>query len=309
MSTQKSEPPVAAIRRFNRFYTRQIGVITNHVLDTPYSLTQARVLYELGRHKDLIVSTLAGNLGVDKGHMSRIVTSLRGRGAVIRMRSKTDGRRMILKLSPKGRKAFGTLNRRAANQVSEMLRDVAEDDRARLLRAMSAIEDILTRQSVRDGPVVIRTHRAGDIGWIVQRHGIVYYQEYRWDENFEALVAEILAGVIKTYDHTRDHIWIAELDGERVGSIVATKADECTAQLRLFLVEPRARGRGIGRLLLEECIRFARKSGYTKMRLWTQSVLHAARHLYQAAGFRLVSEEPRRNFGHDLVAQVWELDL
>ena len=300
---------VKAIRGFNRFYTRQIGLLTDHLLDTPFSLSQARILYELSRERNLTAGLLAGKLQVDKGYMSRMINSFERRGLINRRRSNKDGRRMMLALSSQGKKAFATLNRRAGNQVKAMLRDLTPQDQDRLVKAMAKIEVILSRQPSKDSCVSLRTHRPGDIGWIVQRHGLIYNEEYNWDETFEALVAEILGQIIKTYDHQKDHIWIAELDGERVGSIIATRADEQTAQLRLFLVEPWARGRGVGKKLLAECIRFAREAGYLKMKLWTQSCLDAARHLYQTDGFYLVSEESHHSFGHDLVAQVWQLDL
>jgi len=309
MIPSKITQRVKAVRSFNRFYTRQIGLLTDHLLDTPYSLSQARILYELNQERNLTAGTLASQLRVDKGYMSRMINLFERRGLISRHRSKVDGRRMILRLSGDGKKAFATLNRRAGNQVKAMLGNLSQRDQDRLVNVMGEIEDILSRQAADNRSISIRTHRPGDIGWIVQRHGVIYNQEYDWDETFEALVAEIIGQIIKTYDHQKDHIWIAELDGERVGSIIATKAGKQTAQLRLFLVEPWARGRGVGKGLLAECIRFAREAGYRKMKLWTQSCLDAARHCYQSEGFYLVSEQSHHSFGHDLVAQVWELNL
>jgi GNAT superfamily N-acetyltransferase len=215
----------------------------------------------------------------------------------------------MLKLSDKGKKAFSILNSRSKDQVKAMLTSLPEEDRIRLLKAMSMIKEILNPRAEKSSPVLLRTHRSGDIGWILQRHGILYNEEYRFDETFEALVAEILSKTIMTYNHKKDHIWIAEIDGERAGTILVTEAEKSIAQLRLFLVEPWARGQGIGKILIEECIRFAKQAGFKKMKLWTQSILHAAGHLYERSGFELTAEEPHRSFGHDLIAQIWELEL
>jgi DNA-binding MarR family transcriptional regulator/GNAT superfamily N-acetyltransferase len=305
----KTNERVDAFRRFNRFYTSKIGILARRLLDTPYSLSEARILFELAQQEGLTVSELVDILKLDAGYVSRIVSLFKERGLLLKDRTKDDGRRRILKLSDKGRGVFKLLNDRARDQAKVILKGVTEEDQIRLVRAMTAIEDILGNKSVCEGPILIRSFRSGDIGWIVQRHGAVYDMEYRFDETFEALVAEILGRLVMKYDHKRDHIWMAEIDGERVGSIVIAGAGKTVAKLRLFLVEPWARGRGIGKMLLKECIRFARQAGYRRLVLWTQSILTTARHLYELEGFRLVKEYPHSSFGHDLVAETWELKL
>ena len=305
-----SSARVDAIRAFNRFYTKQIGLITDRLLDTPHTLAQARVLYELATaSQDLTASHLAGLLNLDPGYMSKLVTSLERKGLVNRIRSESDGRQRMLKLTGEGSRVFENLDGRSAAQVKGMLECLSDEDQSRLLNAMTAIEEILAERQAEGSPVVLRTHRPGDIGWIVQSQGVVYNQEYGWDETFEALVAEIMAKLVKTFDHRKERIWIAEIDSERAGTVSLAASDQHTAQLRLFFVEPWARQRGVGKMLLVECIRFARRAGYKKVRLWTQNCLDAARHLYETHGFRLVSEEDHTSFGHDLTAQVWELEL
>jgi DNA-binding MarR family transcriptional regulator/GNAT superfamily N-acetyltransferase len=309
MSDNKLTDQIDTVRDFNRFYTKEIGVITEQLLNTPYTLPEARVLFELAHHHDLTTTKLAVMLRLDRGYLSRLLTSLEKSELLKRIRSKTDARQRMLKLSDKGKKAFSILNSRSKDQVKAMLTSLPEEDRIRLLKAMSMIKEILNPRAEKSSPVLLRTHRSGDIGWILQRHGILYNEEYRFDETFEALVAEILSKTIMTYNHKKDHIWIAEIDGERAGTILVTEAEKSIAQLRLFLVEPWARGQGIGKILIEECIRFAKQAGFKKMKLWTQSILHAAGHLYERSGFELTAEEPHRSFGHDLIAQIWELEL
>lgn len=301
---------VDGVRAFNRFYTKQIGVITDRLLDTPHTLPQARVLYELATaEEDLTASQLAGLLGLDPGYMSKLVNSLEKCGLIRRTRSKRDGRQRMLNLTAEGSSVFENLNGRSAAQVRAMLERLSDEDQGRLLKAMSAVEAILADRPGEGSPVVLRTHRPGDIGWIVQRQGIVYNEEYGWDETFEGLVAEIMAKLIKTFDHRKERIWIAEIDSERAGTVSLAASDRYTAQLRLFFVEPWARQRGVGGMLLAECIRFARQAGYKKIKLWTQDCLDAARHLYETQGFSLVSEENHTSFGHDLRGQMWELEL
>lgn len=301
--------PVDAIRRFNRFYTRKIGVLTDKLLSTPYSLTEARILLELGQQPDLTATKLAEMLHVDAGYLSRILARFEEKGLIQRKGSQTDGRRRVLNLSNKGRQAFTELNAAAVAQVSAMLDGLTADKRTRLAGAMAAIESIISQRQGEPGPVLLRTHQPGDIGWIVQRHGALYKDEYDLDERFEAMVAGVLAELINSFDYQRDRIWIAEVDGERAGSIVAAKGSGKVVNLRLFLVEPWARGKGLGKLLLKECLRFARSAGYRYMTLWTLNILHAARHLYEQAGFVLESEERHLDFGQDLVAQTWDLKL
>ncbi|MEE9466588.1 MAG: helix-turn-helix domain-containing GNAT family N-acetyltransferase [Candidatus Neomarinimicrobiota bacterium] len=307
--TNNAVSQVETIRRFNRFYTRKIGVLTDKLLNTPYSLSDARILFELGQQQDLTATKLAEILQMDAGYLSRILSSFENEGLIQRIKSQTDGRRRDLKLSSTGRQAFVALNDAAVAEVSTMLDGLTADKRTRLMGAIAAIENILTKRSGEQDPVMLRTHQPGDIGWIVQRHGALYKEEYDLDESFEAMVAGILAELINSFDYRRDRIWIAEVDGERAGSIVAAKGSGKVVNLRLFLVEPWARGHGLGKLLIKECIRFARSAGYRYMTLWTLNILHAARHLYEQAGFMLVSEERHLSFGQDLVAQTWELKL
>ena len=310
MHPHPSQETIDAVRAFNRFYTRRIGVLNEGLLRSPYSLTEARVLFELSRRSEATASDLSADLNADTGYMSRVVTRLEEKGLLKRMRASEDGRRRLLCLTARGRSVFETLDKSSREEVRAMLAVKSAEDCRRLCGAMRSIESILddtARPS--DTPYVLRQHGPGDIGWIVYRHGVLYSDEYRFDETFEALVADILARFVASYDPKRERIWIAELDGKRVGSVVIAKDGEDVAQLRLFLVEPEARGHGIGTRLVDECIRFSRTAGYGKISLWTQSVLDAARRIYIRAGFRLVREEPHRSFGHDLVAETWELEL
>jgi DNA-binding MarR family transcriptional regulator/N-acetylglutamate synthase-like GNAT family acetyltransferase len=306
---QRVEERVDAVRRFNRFYTRQIGVLQEHLLKSPFSLTEARVLYELAHVEQTTATDLAAALGLDTGYLSRILSAFEKQGLLVKKPSKTDGRRSLLRLTTAGRTAFRTINLASHNEVGAMLWDLSEDRQTRLVAAMRTIEDLLGAQPEQRAPYLLRPHRPGDMGWVVQRHGALYAQEYGWDEHFEALVAEIVAKFIRAYDPKRERCWIAEKNGENVGSVFLVKQAEAVAQLRLLLVEPCARGLGIGARLVEECGRFARQARYKKITLWTNSVLHAARKIYENEGYRLVKEEPHRSFGHDLIGQTWELEL
>jgi DNA-binding MarR family transcriptional regulator/GNAT superfamily N-acetyltransferase len=301
--------PVAAIRRFNRFYTRQIGILGDRHLDSPFSLTEVRVLYELAHHDGITAAALGRELALDSGYLSRILRGFDQRGLIAKSRSDTDGRQTHLRLSDAGRTAFAALDATADTEIAAIVRGVAQDDRRKLTDAMRTIERVLGRAPDAKQPFVIRTHQPGDIGWVVYRHGVLYAREYGWDERFEALVAQIVAEFVQNFDPRRERCWIAERDGERVGSVFLVRKDDTVAKLRLLLVEPSARGMGIGQRLVEECIRFARHARYARMTLWTNSVLHSARKIYEAAGFRLISEEPHTSFGKDLVGQTWELDL
>jgi len=302
---------VEAVRRFNRFYTKQIGVLQEHLLQSPFSLTEARVLYELAHHEqaNATATDLGAALGLDAGYMSRILSSFQKRGLLEKRTSKTDGRRSLLRLTPRGRKAFGKIDVTSHHEVGAMLGDLPADAQARLVGAMHTIEDLLGAEPDQRAPYLLRPHRAGDLGWVVQRHGMLYAEEYGWDEQFEALVADIVAKFIRELDPKRERCWIAEQGGENVGSVFLVKKSEGVAQLRLLLVDPNARGLGIGTRLVDECGRFARQAGYRKITLWTNSVLHAARKIYEKAGYRLVLEEPHHSFGADLIGQTWELEL
>jgi DNA-binding MarR family transcriptional regulator/N-acetylglutamate synthase-like GNAT family acetyltransferase len=303
------EARVEAIRRFNRLFTRRIGVLREGLLHSSYSLTEARVLFELANRENLSASELVRELGLDPGYMSRTLGGLERQGLVEKVRSETDGRRRILSLTAEGEEAFKVLDRRSREEVSEMLGGLSEEEQRRLLEAMRTIEGIFEKGLKFSEPFVLRPHEPGDMGWVVHRHGVLYAGEYGWDERFEALVARIVADFIDGYDPKKERCWIAEMGGDRVGCVFVVKASDTVAKLRLLLVEPEARGVGLGSRLVEECIRFARNRGYEKLTLWTNSVLDAARHIYEEHGFVLVEEEEHHSFGHDLVGQNWELVL
>jgi len=300
---------VEAVRRFNRFYTKRIGLLKPGLLRSRFPLTQARVLFELTNHQDLTASALISELGIDAGYLSRILSAFEKDGLLQKSPSKSDNRHRLLKLTAKGRKAFSTLNERSSREVESLLQNLSGEDQQRLLHAMQTLEGLLAAKAKPARPYLLRTHKPGDIGWIIHRHGVLYAEEYGFDETFEALVADILARFIQHHDPKRERLWIAEQDGERIGSIMIVDAGEEVAQLRILLVEPKARGSGIGKRLIDECIDFSKRAGYKKIKLWTQSNLDAARHLYVKAGFHLVEEKPHKSFGHDLVAQIWELPL
>jgi len=298
--------PVRSVRRFNRFYTRRIGALQPHYLGAPYSLPQARVLYELGERGECSASELGAELDLDLGYLSRLLQGLRRQGLVQREVAKEDARRVRLSLTARGRKAFQQLDARSREEVGAMLAKLAAPEKSRLLGALGAVESILDRKSP---DIVLRSHKPGDMGWVVHAHGRIYAEEYGWDERFEALVAEIAARFIKDFDRKTERCWIAEVDGEPVGSVFVVKQSKGAAKLRLLIVEPKARGLGLGKRLVEECIAFARAKGYRKLVLWTQSNLAAARHIYQAAGFRLKKKEPHASFGVKLTGEYWERAL
>ncbi|HEU4641834.1 MAG TPA: bifunctional helix-turn-helix transcriptional regulator/GNAT family N-acetyltransferase [Gemmatimonadaceae bacterium] len=306
---------VAAVRRFNRFYTRQIGVLDEGHLDSPYSLAEVRVLYELAHRNAPSAAELARDLRLDAGYLSRLLRSFEERALIERDPSPTDGRRSHLRLTDAGREAFAPLNARASEEISALLAPLSDAERRRLLEALREVEVLLggaaDRVTGERAPWLLRAPRAGDLGWVVQRHGVLYAREYGWDERFEALVAGIVAHYVEHLDTARERCWIAERDGENVGSVFVVKHPERegVAKLRLLLVEPSARGLGIGQRLVDECIRFARQAGYHTLMLWTNSVLVSARRIYEGAGFRLVHEETHRDFGPELVGQTWSLDL
>jgi DNA-binding MarR family transcriptional regulator/GNAT superfamily N-acetyltransferase len=300
---------VRAMRSFNRFYTQRIGVLQRSVLQSPYSLTEVRVLYELANGPDLTATDIQRLLGLDPGYLSRILRNFERSGMLLRERSKKDGRRSLIRLTAQGRRVFTSLNARQSNDVQKMLRSVPDPSRQKLIGSMQTIQEVLNGEAAESGRVSLRTHRPGDMGWVMFRHGVLYNSEYGWDERFEALVGEIVVNFIKDFDAEHERCWIAELDGERVGSIFLVKDTATVAKLRLLLVEPVARGHGVGKLLVNECIDFARNAGYRKLTLWTNSVLDAARHIYEAVGFKLVKEEKHSSFGDNLTGQYWELAL
>ncbi len=300
---------VAAVRRFTRFYTTVFEVLEEGLLDTPYSMTEARVIFELAQRAATDMAELRRDLRIDAGYLSRIAARLEADGLVTRHRSDTDARRQVLGLTAHGRAVFSTLDDRSSAQVGRMLADVSDPDRRRLVAAMDTIRAILDDDRRIPRAVVLRAPEPGDHGWVVARHGAIYAAEYGWDETFEGLVARIVGDYIADHDPTRERAWIAELDGEAVGCVFCVAKDEQTAQLRILLVEPAARGLGIGTRLVDECVRFATKAGYTTITLWTNDVLHAARRIYEAASFVLVDEEPHHSFGRDLVGQHWSRAL
>jgi DNA-binding MarR family transcriptional regulator/GNAT superfamily N-acetyltransferase len=300
---------VEAVRRFNRFYTKQIGLLQEGLLSSPFSLTEARVIYELAHHERTTATELANGLGLDPGYLSRILRGFQKRGLIGKKTSDTDGRQNYLWLTKEGQEAFAALDARSQHEIETMLNELASEGQHRLLQAMDTIEGLLAAAPENKAPYILRPHQPGDMGWVVHRHGILYAEEYGWDERFEALVAEITAKFIQNYDPKRERCWIAEQCGENVGSVFLVKQSEEVAKLRLLLVEPKARGLGLGAGLVNECIRFARQAGYKRITLWTNSVLHAARQIYKKTGFRLVHQEPHHSFGQDLISETWELDL
>lgn len=300
---------VAAVRRFNRFYTRRIGVLGEGLLETPFSLTEARVLYELVHRERPTAGELGRDLGLDLGYLSRILRGFERAGLIAREPSPSDRRQTHISLTAAGRDAFAPLDARSRDEIGAMLMRLPDPAQRRLATAMQEIEHLLGGDFPAAAPYLLRPPGAGDIGWVVSRHGALYAKEYGWDDSFEALVAEIAAGFVRDFDPRRERCWIAERDGDPVGSVFLVKEAERVAKLRLLLVEPSARGLGIGARLVAECVRFARETGYDKVTLWTNSVLLAARRIYEAAGFNLVKAEPHHSFGHDLVGEYWELAL
>jgi DNA-binding MarR family transcriptional regulator/GNAT superfamily N-acetyltransferase len=309
MSSQLSSDQIAAVRAFNRFYTRKLGVLDQQLMKSPFSLSEARVLYELAHRDDLAAKEIGGELGLDPGYLSRILQKLEDSGLITRKPLPSDRRQVRLGLTAKGRQAFARLDQSSHNEVAAMLGRLGDGECAALVHAMATIEKTLEPETRARPAFLLRSHRPGDIGWIVSRHGAVYAQEFGWDITFEALVAEITAQFIRGYDPSREHCWIAEMDGEPVGSIFLVKGSDEVAKLRLLLLEKKARGLGIGRALTEQCIRFAREKGYSSITLWTQSILVAARGIYQRAGFHRIAEEPHHSFGVDLIGETWEMKL
>jgi DNA-binding MarR family transcriptional regulator/N-acetylglutamate synthase-like GNAT family acetyltransferase len=299
---------VAAMRRFSRFYTRQIGLLQGNFLDSPFSLSEGRVLYELSTHDDLTASDLVSGLGIDHGYLSRILSRFEKRGLVVRTRSKDDARQSHLTLTAKGRKAYAPLERKSNELVQGMLRRLAPARQKRLTEAMRTIESLIGENA--EAPnVTLRAHGPGDMGWVVEKHGALYAKEYGWNNHIEAITAEIVGAFLKNFDPKREHCWIAEMDGDIVGCVFLVRDTEDVARLRLLMVDPAARGLGVGKRLVEECIVFARKAGYRRITLWTHAVLKAARGIYQATGFTLTKEWVHDDFGKPEASETWDLDL
>jgi DNA-binding MarR family transcriptional regulator/GNAT superfamily N-acetyltransferase len=314
-----AEQQTQSIRRFNRFYTRQIGLLNEDLLNSPFSLTEVRTLYELAHRERPTAVELRNELGLDAGYLSRILRKFEKQRLIERKISRHDARQSLLRLTEQGRKVFKPLDARSTEQVRAIIGTLPHIQRTELIRAMDTIESILDRGVAgrkRAGPksgggtFILRPHKPGDMGWVVHRHGVLYSQEYKYDERFEAMVAGIVAEFVGHYNPAREHCWMAESNGQIVGSVFLVEKSKKVAKLRMLLVEPSARGLGIGKRLVAECVRFARKAGYKSILLWTQSELTAARSIYQRAGFRLVGEERHSSWGlTNLVAETWRLEL
>ena len=298
---------VRAVREFNRVYTNLIGLLRGRYLDSPYSLTEARVLFELAQDGPCEISALRRQVDIDAGYLSRILARFETDGLVTRERSAVDARRRVITLTAAGRQAFGGLDRRSVEQISALLGRLTEAEQQRLVEAMATIREIAGRRD-RPAAFVLRAPRPGDLGWVVQRNGALYAQEYGWDASYETLVARIVAD-FAARDDPGEAAWIAELDGAPAGCVFCMRESGSVARLRLLLVEPQARGLGLGERLVAECLAFARRTGYAEIVLWTNDVLAAARRIYQRAGFELVEEDQHHSFGHDLVGQTWRLAL
>jgi DNA-binding MarR family transcriptional regulator/N-acetylglutamate synthase-like GNAT family acetyltransferase len=302
--------PVAAVRSFNRFYTRQIGLLNERLYDSALSLSEVRVLYELAHRETSCASELTKDLGLDTGYLSRLLSGFEKQGLLAKTPAKQDRRQLLLTLTSRGQEAFARIDAASHREIGSLLSKLSATEQKRLVDAMAEIQRILGDARKPQPPYILRPHQPGDLGWIVHRHGVLYSQEYGYDERFEALVAQIVAEFVQNLDPRREHCWIAEKDGENVGCVMLVKKSKTVAKLRLLLVEPSARGMGIGRRLVEECIRFARRSHYKKIMLWTQSELDSARHIYREAGFRLVGKEPHNGWSrNNLIAETWELKL
>ena len=310
MSLGDSEGEIAAVRAFNRAYTKKLGVLDQHLLKSPYSLSEARVMYELAHRDEMTATEIGGELGLDPGYLSRIVQGFEDDGLISREALASDRRHFRLALTTKGRQAFARLDRSSHDEVAAMLSELTVADRKRLTEAMETIERLLgLSRTVPSRPAILRDPRPGDMGYVVQSHGALYAGEYGFDATFEALVAEIVAKFVTSFDAARERCWIADIDGNAVGSVFLVRHSDDVAKLRLLLVDPAGRGQGIGQRLVAECISFARACGYRKITLWTQSILLAARKIYQDAGFKLVATEPHRSFGQDLIGETWEREL
>ena len=305
----ETDPRAAAVREFNRYYTRHIGAPGGH-LGTEFSLTEVRVLYELAHRDAPTASEIAADLDLDRGYLSRLLRAFKKRGFISTTVSKDDRRHTHLRLTAAGKRAFAPLDRRADADVTEMLDKLSPAQQRRVIGAMTDIRSILAPdETEHDSAFTIRSHRPGDIGWITHRHGVLYWKEYGWDERFEGIVARVVADFIDTFDPAREHCWVAERNGEIVGSIFIVAKTKTVAKLRLLLVEPSARGLGIGSRLVDEVIRFARKVGYKRIELWTHPELVSARKIYKAAGFELIAEEMHQLFGKPHRAETWAMKL
>jgi DNA-binding MarR family transcriptional regulator/GNAT superfamily N-acetyltransferase len=300
---------IGAVREFNRFYTRQLGLLNRDFLTSEWTLTEVRVLYEIATRAGVTAREMANDLQLDEAYLSRILAKFRRRRLIKRSTSALDARQQLIELTPTGRAAFSPLDRSATRQIEQMLAPLTAADRASLVDSMVRLKELLQPERDTQAPYTLRPLRIGDIGWITHRQGILYAEEYGWDASYEALVAEILGAFVKTFDSKRETAWVAERRGNIVGAVFLVRASDRIGKLRLLYVEPSARGLGIGRKLVSLCIDGARERGYRTLTLWTNDVLVAARRIYEATGFRLTAEQRHRSFGKDLVGQTWELDL
>ena len=309
MSQPDSDDQILAVRAFNRFYTRKLGVLDQQLLKSPFSLSEARVLYELAKQDDLAAKEIGIELGLDPGYLSRIIQNFDEKGLITRKPLPSDRRQYRLSLTAKGRQAFEKINRASHDEIAAMLATLSRNDGNRLVGAMAEIERLLVDPGVSRPPAILRDPRPGDMGWVVQSHGALYASEYGFDSSFEGLVAEIAAKFLTSFDASRERCWIADIDGSQVGSVFLVRHTDDVAKLRLLLVDPAGRGQRLGRRLVAECVTFAQACGYRKITLWTQSILLAARKIYQDFGFVLVASEANRSFGQDLISETWELEL
>ena len=313
MIAQDRQRRIAAVRRFNRFYTRQLGVLRKNFLDSPYSLGEARVLDEIASSNAPTASEIGRALDLDAGYLSRTLRSFERRGLIARLPSPNDARQSRLVLSRRGRQAFAPLQRRSQHQAGDLLGKLSAAQQARLIGAMTTIEGLLDAPAAdapaKRRPYILRAPKPGDFGWIVKRHAELYAEEYGWVAPFEGVCAQIVADFVNKFDKKRERCWIAETDGEKVGSIMLAKDSNEIARIRLLLVDPKARGLGLGAQVTDECIRFARRAGYKNITLWTHSVLTVARHIYQKAGFRLMRSERHCSWGKPVISEHWDLEL
>jgi DNA-binding MarR family transcriptional regulator/GNAT superfamily N-acetyltransferase len=309
MSGQVSDDEVLAARAFNRFYTRKLGVLDQQLLKSPYSLSEARVMYELAHRGELAAKEIGAELGLDPGYLSRIMQKFDADGLITRTPLPSDRRQYQLSLTARGRQAFAKLERSSHDEVAAMLAALSPRERGRLTEAMATIQGLLGPARASVPPAILREPRPGDLGWVVQSQGALYASEYGFDSTYEGLVADIAAKFVASFDASRERCWIADIGGNPVGSVFVVRSSDDVAKLRLLLVEPVGRGQGLGQRLVAECIAFARACGYRRITLWTQSILVAARKIYQDAGFVLVKSEPHRSFGQNLIGETWEREL
>jgi DNA-binding MarR family transcriptional regulator/GNAT superfamily N-acetyltransferase len=312
ISADNADARIDAVRRFNRYYTRQIGVLRKRFLDSPYSLSEARILHEIATKNAPTASDIAKSLDLDAGYLSRVLRNFEKRGLIRRRTSAEDGRQSHLTLTPRGKKSYRPLDARSQRDTAAMLTKLKAGDQTRLIAAMAAIETLLEGQNQAPAPqgqYILRPPRPGDFGWIVRRNAELYAQDYGWREPFEGVCAQIVADFVNKYDASRERAWIAELDDENVGAVMLANDGGGVARFRLLFVEPKARGLGIGARLVDEAIRFARAAGYRKITLWTHSALTGARHIYQKAGFKLMRSEEHQSWGQPVVSEHWDLEL